>query len=164
MIEARRKPIEERIAALMGKSSFIDLRDGIGGTNPLRLTDQDIAAALGAISRDDGPIFAYVLETYYGSTVCHLPALLRAWDEREWREARPRHDICVTRFSGELAIREIAGHRYTMSDMTHYAHLLVCRRQRLQDRKADAWAWLDGIRSEALRGLRAQLSETRIAA
>lgn len=164
MIEARRRPIEERIAALMGKSSFVDFRDGIGGTNPLRLRDSDVAAALGMVAKAQGPLSAMVLETYYGSTLLHSHGLLRAWDERERQPGQKKHVVCLARFAGELGIREFAGHRYARSDLEHYARLLVTRRETLQLRKADVLGWLDGIRSEALRALHEQLQEPALAA
>lgn len=164
MIEARRRPIEERIAALMGKSSFVDFRDGIGGTNPLRLRDSDVAAALGAVSRKQGPLAAMVLETYYGSTILHLRALNRAWDQKERQPKQAKEAISLTRMAGEMAVLEMAGRTIGREDLEHYAYLMFCRRDDLIARKADAYAWMDGLRSEALRELREQLQESVLAA
>lgn len=157
--EEKRKPIEERIASLMGKSAYVDLRDGVGGTNPMRLKDQDIAAALGAVSRLHGPVAAMVLETHYASTLTHSPAILRAWDERERGQEKSAAQVALTRFGGELAVRELAGHRFGTPELAHYAYLIFSRRESLQRRKDDAYAWMDGLRSAALSELKRQLRD-----
>lgn len=162
--EEKRKPIEERIASLMGKSAYVDLRDGVGGTNPLRLKDQDIAAGLGVVSRLFGPVAAMVLETYYASTLTHSAAIRRAWDERERRPRQTATEITLTRFGCELAIREMAGHHFGTPELADYAYLIVSRRESLQRRKNDAFAWMDELRSSALIELKRQLRDSDVAA
>lgn len=164
MAEEKRKPIEERIASLMGKSAYVDIRDGVGGTNPLRLRDQDIAAGLGAVSRLHGPIAAMVLETHYGSTLMHTEAIIRHWDKAQRKDWYTKTDVALTRFGCELAIRELVGHKFGTPELAHYAYLLFSRREHLQNRKADALHWLEEVRFEALGELRKQLRETLIAA
>lgn len=155
----KRKPIEERIAALMGKSAYCDVREGVGGT--LRgLSDQDLAAALGMVSVTHGVIAVKVLETHFGSTLIHLEALLRAWDEAEHERIKAagrgmtREDVALTRFGGELAIRELASVRYGTPQLAHYAYLLQSRRESLQLRRDDAARWLAELQDGALRELR----------
>lgn len=154
MANDKRKPIEERIASLMGRTAFCDIRDGIGGTGAPRFTDQDVAAALGMVQSALGKIACMVLETHYGSTLCHAEALLRAWDEKEHRPGRDRQEIVLTRFGGELAIRELASFRYSTVQLAQYAYLLYCRRDDLLRRMKDASRWLEEIRDGALRELR----------
>lgn len=162
--EDKRRPIEERIASLMGKSSFCDIREGVGGTGTPRLTDQDVAAALGMVTERKGRLHCLALETHYGSTLIHLESLLRAWDEREHVVGQPREATVLTRFGCELAIRELASIQYGTPQLAHFAFLIVSRRESLQKRKDDATSWLNGMVGEALTELRSCLREHRAAA
>lgn len=160
MSNDKKRPIEERIAALMGRSSFCDIRDGIGGTGAPTFTDQDVAAALGMVQSVKGKLACLVLETHYGSTLKHAETILRAWDDREYRPGRHRQDVVLTRFGGELAIRELASIRYGTPQLAQYAYLIYSRREELQRRMQDASRWLHGIRDDALRELRARARDT----
>lgn len=153
------KPIEERIAALLGRTAYCDLRDGVGGTSPMRIRDSDVAAALGMVSVQKGPIAAWVLETHYGATLMHKPRIRQAWEEHEIVPGEPRERTCLTRFGGELAIRELAGIKYGTPQLAEYAYLIVSRRETLHDRVRAAAAWLEGIRTEALGDLRRVMRE-----
>lgn len=155
----KKRPIEERIAALMGRTAYRDIREGFGGTGRPELTDQDLAAALGIVSKERGRLACLVLETHYASTLRHAEALLRAWDEREHRPGRPAADVVLTRFAGELAIREFASMRYGTPQLAHFAYLVFSRRERLQERMKDAQRWLVGEMDEALIGLRKVLRD-----
>lgn len=159
MSNDKRKPIEERIAALLGKSSYVDLRDGLGGTCPLRIRDQDIAAALGWVSQRVGKLGPLVLETHYGSTLIHKPAIRQAWEERERKPGQTREQVVVTRFAGELATRQLASFKYTSTDYAELSYLIFSRRETLQLRVRDAASWLDGIRDTALVEMRRSLRE-----
>jgi len=150
----KKRPIEERIAALMGKTAFRDIREGIGGTGAPSLTDQDVAAALGMVVERRGRVACLALETRYGSTLVHLESLLRAWDEREHVAGQTRETKALTRFGGELAIRELASIRYGTPQLAHYAYLICSRRESLQQRRDDALRWLNGLVSDALGELR----------
>lgn len=155
----KRRPLEERIAALMGKSAYMDLREGFGGTHALRLTDQDIAAGLGMVATSQGKTGMLVLETYYGSTLLHEKVLQRTWEDRERRKGDTRERIVLTRFGGALAIRKFAGATYGTSHYAEYAYLICSRREALQERVSDAVSWLEGERDAALRALRNVLRE-----
>ncbi|KRD71429.1 hypothetical protein [Lysobacter sp. Root96] len=157
----KKRPIEERIAALMGRSAFCDIRDGFGGSRTPTFSDQDVAAALGMVATVHGKIACQVLETHYGSTLLHLEALLRAWEEREYKPSRPHEEIVLTRFGAELAIRELASVKFSTPQLAHYAYLIVTRRERLQQRVEDAARWLHSIRDQALTELRACAREVR---
>lgn len=155
----KRRPIEERIAALMGRSCYVDLRDGLGGTDPLKLKDEDIAAALGVVAQVKGKVAMMALETHYGSTLMHQHALLRAWEDRERRKGYTREAIVLTRFAGALAIRRLAGIIIGASEYSDLAYLMYSRREALQNRVSDAMSWLEGERDTALRTLRRILKE-----
>lgn len=155
----KRKPVEERIAALIGKSAYVDLRDGLGGTCPLRIRDQDIAAALGWVSKTVGKAAPMVLETHYGSTLIHEDALLRMWEDREHKPGQAREVVVVTRFAGALAIRQVAGAKHGVTQYAQYAYLIMSRRETLQARVTDAMAWLEEVRDTGLRELRRRLRD-----
>jgi hypothetical protein len=152
------------LAALFGRSAFCDLRDGVGGTSIASLSDQDVAAALGIVMRREGKLAALVLETYYASTMAHAARLRREWEDRERRDGDTRERLVLTRFGGELAIRALAGIKYTTTDYAEYAYLICSRREALQDRVHEATSWLTDIRERALRELRSAVREPRIAA
>lgn len=157
----KKRPIEERIAAMLGRTAYADLREGTGGTSPARIRDQDIAAALGLVSRTVGRLAPLVLETYYASTLMHQHALTRAWEERElvWAGGI-RERVVVNRFAGALAVRELAGVKHCTTEYSEYAYLIFSRREALQDRVKAASSWLDGLRSTGLAALRQSLQET----
>lgn len=159
MAREKAKPIEERIASLMGKTAYFDIREGTGGTNPLRILDQDVAAALGLVSIRQGKLAALVLETHYGQTLCHKATLLRAWEDGERHPGDTRERVVLTRFGGELAIRELAGIKYGTPALTEYAYLIFSRREALQQRLKEAGSWLEQHRTSALAELKAVLRD-----
>ena len=157
----KRRPIEERIAALMGKTAYRDIRDGFGGGDPRKLGDKAVAAALGFVSREQGRIAPMVLETYYGSTIMHLDVIHRAWESKEAPGPMP-HEITVRmRMACEIAVRELSGLEFTRSHFEHLAYLGEVSRIALERRTNDAAAWLEGIKSAALASLRARLRNFR---
>ena len=147
--------IEKRVAKLFGRSAYRDIRDGFGGNgvDHETLSDQDIAAALGWVVSKQGRIASQVLETFYGSTLMHAPDLRRAWEGRERQKGDARDQVVMTRFAGELAIRELAGARFTSTCYAEYSYLLFSRRETLQQRVQDARFWLNDLRNEAVREL-----------
>lgn len=157
--EGKRRPIEERIAALMGKSAHVDLNDGVGGTSPLRIRDSDVAAALGAVSHIQGKHSAMVLETKFGSTLIHADDLLRLWERKANVPFSDRAGTVLARFAGALGIRQYAGMVIMGGAYTEYAYLIFTRREALQTRVAEVTAWLEGMEAEALREFRVQLRE-----
>lgn len=163
-MSGKRRSIEERVASLFGATAYRDIREGFGGTSPASLTAQDVAAALGWVAQLEGRIAPMVLETHYGSTLVHAQHLRRAWEDRERTPDDTRERIVLTRFGGELAIRQYAGVRYSTPQLAEYAYLIMSRRAALEARVEDATRWLDGIRERALSRLRNRLRETRDAA
>lgn len=157
----KKHSIEERIAGMLVRGSFRDIRDGFGGSVPPDLTAQDLAAALGMVATTHGRVSCEVLETHYGSTLMHLESLLRAWEEREHASGRTRDEVVLSRFSGELAIRELASIHYGTPQLAHYAYLIFSRRERLQARMQDASGWLHDIRDQALIELRQNVKLVR---
>jgi len=155
----KKRPIEERIAALMGRSGFVDFREGFGGTRGAAYSDQDIAAALGAVSEQHGRLAPLVLETYFGSTMIHAPTLRRAWEDQERKKDDTRERIVLTRFAGELAIRQLGGAKHCSTQYAEYAYLIFSRREALQQRVKDAGTWLEDIRVTALHEFKRQLRE-----
>lgn len=162
MANDKARPLQERIAAMFGRSGYFDPRDGAGGTSPSSIRHSDVAAALGYVAREQGRVAALVLETCYGGTLMHERELSRAWEAHESETARTRDAIVLTRFAGALAIRKLAGHRYTTTHYAEYAYLLYSRREALQDRVEDASRWLDEIHNDALGEFRRVLRETAL--
>lgn len=157
------RPIQERIAALFGSGSYFDPRDGAGGTGPASIKHQDVAAALGYVAAKQGRVAALVLETHYGSTLAHERELAKAWEAHAQVPTSNAQAVILTRFAGALAIRQLAGLKYNTTQYAEYAYLLFSRREALQHRVADAGAWMEAIRSEALGEFRKQLREEAMA-
>lgn len=153
------RPIQERIAELFGRSSYFDPREGAGGTCPARIRHSDVAAALGHVSRECGRPAALVLETQYGSTLTHERALSRAWESHDAPDRRDQAAVVLSRFAGALAIRMLAGSRYSTSHYAEYAYLLFSRRETVQRRVAEASAWLQGQHDTGLPVFRETLRE-----
>lgn len=153
----KRRPIEERVAAMMGRSGYRDLRDGPARGGMAPISDQDIAAAIGSASRVLGRASTLALETYYGPTLVHQTVLLRAWEEAERKKGDTREQIVLTRFAGALAIQEMADSRVPNSAYTEYAYLIFSQRGKLELRVREARAWLEDLRSAALQEMKAQL-------
>jgi len=155
--DSKKRPIEERIAALMGKSAYRDLRDGVAMGGTLQFTDQDVAAAIGAAAHLGCRVGVMALETYYGSTLLHQVALLREWEESERKIGDTREQIVLTRFGGALAIQQMAGGKVASSAYSEYAYLIFSRREKLEARVRAAGAWLEEQRFNALRKVKTQL-------
>lgn len=151
------RPLQERIAALFGSGAYFDPRDGAGGTSPGSIKHQDVAAALGYVAAQQGRVAALVLETHYGSTLAHERELSKAWEASEQVPTANAQAVILTRFAGALAIRQLAGLKYNSTQYAEYAYLLFSRREALQRRVAEAGAWMEAIRSEALREFLKQL-------
>lgn len=158
-MNANIRPVEERIASLIGRTAYVDLREGLGGTCPLRIRDQDIAAALGWVSQTHGRITAAALETYYGSTLLHYRTLMAAWESREGEGGRldSRGQLALARMAGSLAIHQLAGAKHGTTEYAEYAYLIVSRRDTLQARVREASSWLDELRHTGLCELRSKL-------
>ena len=150
----KRRPIEERIAALLGRTAYRDIRDGVGGSR-IELTDQDVAAQLGYIQRTYGAPVVQAMETYYGSTLMHERELRHAWERYcQDVESLDYGTSVLARMSCALAIRQFAGHEYTTSSMAEYAWIIKVRRQTLKAATLVVESWLDELWSTGLHQLR----------
>jgi hypothetical protein len=147
----KRRPMVERIAGLDVKSSFRDIREGFGGTTGVKVTDQDIAAALGVVKTRCGKLAAYVLETYYGSILLHEHRLRAAWAEYSETPADPAADRIRNRVAAALAIREFAGAANPTSLLAEWGLIADEPEERLRKRVRNTLAWLEGVRGEAYR-------------
>lgn len=132
----------ERIAVMEGRTTFHDLREGFGG----RLDgdrDADIKHALGVVAEKCGALGEHILETRYASSLSHERDIRRAFwsDVRTVRVARvyPAH---VYRVAATLAIREMAGLKWTMEDLREWAWLCCVAQPALQDAIDAARNWL----------------------
>lgn len=159
MANDKARPIQERIAALFGRSGYTDPRDGAGGTSPSEIRHSDVAAALGYVATRKGRLAALVLETHYGSTLVHERELSRGWEDAAGIERGDFAGVVLTRFAGALAIRQLAGITYNTTHYAEYAYLLYSRREALQHRVEDARRWLHGIHDDALGEFKRQLRE-----
>jgi hypothetical protein len=155
----KRKPIVERLAALMGKTGFRDLREGFGGSIK-GLTDQDVAAALGLAQIQTGEIVVKALETFYASTLIHEHDLLRTWDSRN--RGLSYEATVLSRFGAALAVRRFAGAaiHYPQAEIAAYAWMIKVRREVLERSIRDVEDWLDSMMEEGKKQLRNALRET----
>lgn len=144
------KPRAEAIAALFGSSTF---RDEFGGGRSVAMPKEAIVRALGLTQAKCGVVPVWCMETFYASTLAHEQGLARAyavWHESAHGKHATRHDVAVCRFGTALAIRSLAGQRYSTTMLAEYAYLLCCRRERLQAQMATAEAWLSEQLSDGL--------------
>jgi hypothetical protein len=151
----KRRPMIERVAALMGGTAF---RDSAGRSGMPKFTDQDVAAALGMVQIQRGEIMIKALETYYASTLMHEIELRRAWDRRA--EGRAHDEIVLSRLASAIGIRQVAGAAFGRSEILDYAWMIHTRRERLEDAVRDVVQWMESMRQTAttdvLRSLRGQ--------
>lgn len=146
----KEKPRAEAIAALFGSSSF---RDEFGGGRSTVMPKEAIVRALGLTQAKCGVVPVWCMETFYASTLTHEQGMARAyaaWHETTHGKDATQHDVAVRRFASALAIRSLAGQRYSTTMLAEYAFLLCCRRERLQAQMATAEAWLSGQLSDGL--------------
>jgi hypothetical protein len=150
-IVEKRRPLAERIAGLDAKSSFRDIREGFGGTTGAKVTDQDIAAALGVVKTRCGKLAAYALETYYGSILLHEHHLRAAWVEQNEDKAGDNADRIRNRIAAALAIREFAGAANPASLLAEWGLMVDEPEERLRKRIRGVLAWLESVRGDAYR-------------
>jgi hypothetical protein len=148
------RPIAERIAEMMGKTAYRDIRDGVA--EGFRPSFPDVAANLGAIQRERGETAVQALETYYGSTLMHEHSLRHAWDAH-CRRTEPDIDYetsVLARMGCALAIRQLAGLEYGSSELREYAWIIRVRQETLKVSVLLAEDWLDELWGNVLRDLR----------
>jgi hypothetical protein len=157
----KKKPLPERIAGLDVKTSYRDIRDGIGACGAPTLTDQDIAAALGMVKTRLGPFPPMALETYFGSTLRHERRLREKWSDLHEQADMSTTSRIICRFSAAIAIRQFAGIVHSTTDMAEYSYLLVSRPRDFAQAVQLVLDWLEVLKSEGLTELRKCCREGR---
>lgn len=153
------RPLAERIPGLDARSSYRDIRDGIGRGATRGLSDQDLAAALGMI-RNEATIkggnktprsCVWALETYYGSSLRHEHALRAAWAEHSERTSDPIEDRIRNRVAAAVAIRQFAGGSPSSPD---WAHMVAMGTKEFDRNVWRVLSWLEEHREGGLAALR----------
>ena len=158
----KKRPVAERIAGLDIKSSYRDVRDGIGGgRSVMSLSDQDLAAALGFVRLGVGNLPVLALETYYGSSLRHEQALRTKWLDHRENFGDAKEERIRVRLVTSIAIRQFAGIVHPTSFLAEYGFFLLLKPNELQNRMNEVLAWLEALRDEGLQELRKTLAESR---
>lgn len=145
----------EKIARMVGKTTYKDFRDGFSGATLHDDSDADIKMALGMAQRQVGVLAVQVLETRYASTMLHERVIRRAYDRHREELAkkhdtpRNQHTIAKQRMACAMAIRKLAGARMIGLEVTEYAWLLCSRRDDIDIYMRQAEAWLNDLCSTA---------------
>lgn len=157
----RRKGGGEKIARLDVKSTYRDIRDGIGGNraNQLETSDQDIAAALGLVRLSVGKAPVLVLETFYGSHVRHEAALRRLWADFSEQPSDPAEARIRNRVAAALAIRQFAG--ASPSGMSEWGELMAQDPTQFKKLVNRVLSWLEEQRGIGMNSLRKKMAEHR---
>lgn len=164
MVGERKRPLAERIAGQDCKTAYRDIRDGLGGSRSIGLTDQDIAAALGMVRASCGKLPVYALETYYGSTLRYESALRGEWLDNIEHHTDDAGLRIRKRFTAAIAVRQFAGIVHQTSDLSEYSFLMFMRPRDFQRQVSDVLAWLEKLKAEGLGELRKKLAESRAVA
>jgi len=141
----------EKIARMVGKTTYKDFRDGFSGATLHDDSDADIKMALGMAQRQAGVLAVQVLETRYASTLMHERVIRRARDRHLNDSAkrlgvkRDQHTTAKQRLACALAIRKLAGARVIGLEVTEYAWMLCSRREDLDDHMRSAETWLNDL-------------------
>jgi hypothetical protein len=140
---SKKPPKTERIARMVGKTTFRDFREGFA-QSLAKDSDMDIKMALGMAQSNVGPLAVKIMETRYASTLLHEDELRRAYDRELASQTRGRaaHVVAVQRISAALAIREFAGARNARSEVPRYAWLVRVRRETIDLIMDDCFSWL----------------------
>ena len=107
----------------------------------------DVAFALGCIKNEHGKLVPLALETRMASTLYHERSLRRGWDDFRKRvdPKMDRETIAFTRLSCAIAVRELAGQRYTRSEFADYAWIVGVRREAFEAAVMLVKSWLDDL-------------------
>lgn len=153
----------EKVARMMGKTTYKDFRQGFSTRSLAQDSDADIKAALGMAQRaigDRGALAVQVLETRCASTLVHERALRRAWDRHckqaaealgRQRGRNEQHEIAIERLGAALAIRYLAGAKTAKPDIDEWAWVLRTSQYNVDKAVRDCGAWLDELCWEAER-------------
>lgn len=135
----------EKIARVVGRSTFRDFREGFGGiatSDP----DADIKMALGMARSREGELAVMVLELRYARMLEHERVIRKAWDSEQAGQlagSREKYTIAVQRMAAALAIRRFAGARMIQHEIDQYAWMVCCRRRAIEDFMRECETWLD---------------------
>lgn len=159
----KRRPTVERIAGLSAKSSYRDIRDGIGGGGRSfgGIDDQDIAAALGLVQLSAGKLPVLTLETYYGSSLLHEHKLRAAWAEHSEQPTDPIDARIRNRIAAALAIREFAGAPTPDSLLEEWGTLTVQNAENVRRNVRAVLSWLESHRSHGYSRFKAAMADVQ---
>jgi len=157
----KKKPMAERIAGLQCKTSFRDIRDGIGRGGTPELTDQELAAALGMVKTAIGPWPVFALETYYGSNLRYERRLRDEWSNMRETADMSRDRRILIRFSAAIAIRQFAGIVHIQSDMAEFSYLMALHPREFRKAVDGVLSWLEQLRETGLEELRKKCRQVR---
>lgn len=161
---AEKRQGAERVAWMDVKSSYRDIRDGIGGGGGTpQFTAQDVAAALGwmAAKDEDGRRHApreavWVLETYYGGSLRFEHRLRSLWAEQSESPGDPTEDRIRNRVAAALVIRSFAGAKF---DSEAWSDLMHENPKAFACRVRAVGMWLDDLLDQGQRALSRALEE-----
>lgn len=147
----------EKIARMVGKTTYHDLKQGFASGTFVGDSDADIKHALGMVRTRLGELHVMVLETKYASTIMHERAIRRAWDRYCRDETiknggkRVKESFSTQRVGAALAIRALAGAPVVKADREEWAWLLCVSQSAMSVAIHDCAAWLDDICHAATR-------------
>lgn len=130
----------EKIARMVGRGSFHDLRQGFGTSLSPTDTDADVKFALGYAQSECGWLPCVVLLAKYASSVADAEEIARCYI-RDTKTAT--HGAPVHRLAALLAVRQLAGQRLSESVYKRWGWVLGCNYQVVQESVRAAAQWLD---------------------
>lgn len=155
----------EKIARMVGKTTYKDFREGFAmGTLPGD-GDADIKGALGMAQRATSALAVQVLETRYASTLAHERVIRRAWDRhlndaaKQLKVKRDSQTVARQRMAAALSIRQLAGAKMIHLDVAEYAWLMNTRRADMEEMMARCTVWLTDLCAAAERAFREAIAD-----
>lgn len=157
----KRKPALEKIARIMGTTSFRTMF-GSGGSE----SDPDIVwkGALGFVQKNGGDLVTIALEMFYSGDIQYEARLRHMWLATLKIQDEAGYDQhAFLRIGCALAIRQFAGkHKYSRGEIAEWAWLLRVRRDRLDHYVGDVTSWLNDALAEGERLFRDQMRDQPI--
>lgn len=147
----------EKIARMVGKTTYKDFREGFAGVSFLGDSDADIKHALGVAQRNAGPLAVQVLELHYAMALRHEMAIRKAWDRhlddlaKRSDSTRSQHIVAKQRMAAALAVRQFAGAKMIQLEVAKFAWTVNARRCDIDEQMRSCTAWLEALRGEAER-------------
>lgn len=157
MSDDKIRPVQERLAAIEGSTTFKDLREGFGGI--VNLTTQDLMAGLAMVrdktriaitkgeATDNQLLCPEILETYFGSTQSYRGTLVRTYLEHA--KVEEKH-IVPHRMGATLAAQMMAGVTFTQKQDAEFAFICNCRLMTLRDLRSHALQWFQELLDKAI--------------